>query len=153
MLELLALGLGAYYYASQMRSRAVVPEADMLGSLKPNDTDVLKAITRTRQPGVMTNIIQDQSMTGRSSAAIRNPYGPPNRLERVVNAPEVVQKQGYQTDYKRQLHSTQVKFQTFNDHYNYYLQNHSPIDTNWMLGAINNFSNGSKASHQTPLVS
>lgn len=137
---IIGVGMGAYYYYTQMVTKAIVPEADLLGVKKPRDLDLLKAVTMTRQPGAMTNIIQDQSMTGKSKANVRNPYGPPNSREHYINAPEVVQKPGYQKDYKRLLHGTQVRFSTYNDHLNSFTQNHSPMDG--ILDKINNFSNG-----------
>lgn len=128
VLYLLSGAAALYFYYTQMKSNAVIPDYDALRPGREADLDLLKAVTKPRQPGVMTNIIQDQSMTGKSQAAIRNPFGPNNSRAYHINAPEVVQKEGYQRDYQRQLHATQVRFQSFNDHLNTFQQNHSPME-------------------------
>lgn len=138
MLTLIMGAMAAFFYYSQMVNKTIIPNFNMLDSGREADLDILKRVTKPRQPGAMTSIIQDQSMTGKSKAAIRNPYGPDNSRAFHVNAPEVVQKKGYQTDYKRQLHATQVRFSTYNDHFNSFQQSHSPMDG--ILTNIYNFS-------------
>lgn len=128
VLFLLSGAAAIYWYYTQMKTKAVVPDFDLMRKGKEPDLEILKAVTKPRQPGAMTNIIQDQSMTGKSQAAIRNPFGPANSRAYHINAPEMVQKEGYQKDYQRQLHGTQVRFQSFNDHLNTFQQNHSPME-------------------------
>lgn len=144
---ILSLGLGGYYYWSMTTNHTAYPVIDLLGQKSPSDLLLLKNSTRPRYPGVMTDIIQEQSMTGKSTAAIRNPLGPPNSKERYVNAGEVVQKKGYQKDYQIKLRDTQVKFQTVNDHYNSFTQNHTPMEG--IMKSIFNFSNSSGQGRQT----
>lgn len=138
MIALIAGALGLYFYYSQMKNKDIYPNFNFLQKGDEADLDILKKVTKPRLPGIMTNIVQEQSKTGKSQAAIRNPYGPPNSREHYINAPEVVQKKGYGTAYKQSLHATQVKFQTFNDHLNSFTQNHSPMDG--VLNQIYNFS-------------